>query len=58
VKLNDEVAEVVSATATQLTIIVPVSAYSGKIAVTVARALRLRISLRYQFSRLQDFHPP
>ena len=35
VKLNEEVAEVVSATATQLTIIVPVSAYSGKITVTV-----------------------
>ena len=35
VKLNEEVAEVVSATATQLTIIVPVSAYSGKISVTV-----------------------
>ncbi len=35
VKLNDEVAEVVSATATQLTIIVPVSAYSGNITVTV-----------------------
>ncbi|HET7000916.1 MAG TPA: IPT/TIG domain-containing protein [Puia sp.] len=35
VKLNDEVAEVISATPTQLTIIVPNSAYSGKITVTI-----------------------
>ncbi len=35
VKLNDEVVQVVSATATQLTIIIPVSATTGKITVTV-----------------------